>query len=304
MPDGYLIAIASYRRPSGLRQLLDSLSAEIEVADVDVLVVDNDPEGSARQVATNHPVNPTYVVEPEPGIATARNRALQHFSDAHRAIIFVDDDEWVGPNWLTTLITFATRTGADVVQGSVVGVLPRDAPPWVSRGGFIQRHHPVSGQQLPSAATNNTLLRRDAWLRAGSPRFDPSFSMTGGSDADFFWGIRKSGSSIRFCAEAIVYEVVPADRLSLRWVRRRAIRNGIAETRLRRKHRDLTVAWLAKSVVRSGHGLVGLGIGLAAGRGLQARPFDNLFRGYGRVAALANYRILEYARPPRHDIVP
>jgi succinoglycan biosynthesis protein ExoM len=297
MVGSYLIAIASYRRPSGLRQLLDSLHTTDRSTEAEVLVVDNDPEESARSVATAHPLRPTYVVEPDPGIAAARNRALQHFSTRHRAIIFVDDDEQVAPDWLTRLTTYAAKTQADVVQGPVIGIFPPNAPPWISRGGFMQRRVWASGTPLMSAATNNTLLRRDSWLRAGAPTFDPSFSATGGSDTELFWRMRRSGSCILFCAEAVVYEDVPADRLSLAWVRRRAIRNGIAETRARRKHHDLTVAWLARSLLRAGCAMAVLGLGVATGRGLLAKPFNDLFKSYGHLAALCNYRILEYARP-------
>lgn len=301
MADCYLIAIASYHRPAGLRQLLDSIQEAVGSMDVEIVVVDNDSEESARSVATEHPLGPVYVVEPQAGIAAARNRALDHFSERHRGIIFVDDDEWVSPTWLTTLTGYAAATGADVVLGPVVSVYPDETPEWVRRGGFIQRRIRESGLQLASAATNNTLLLRDAWVRAGSPRFDPSFSATGGSDTDLFRGIRKSGATILFCADAVVYEEVPLERLSFRWLRRRAIRNGIVDTRVRLKHKDSLLKGLVGGVLRAGYGILFLGVGLATGRGLQARPFENLFNAYGRFAALSNYRIREYARASKPD---
>lgn len=301
MADCYLIAIATYRRPAGLQLLLDSLEAGIGSTSAEILVVDNDPEESARSVAAEHPLRPVYVVEPEPGIAEARNRALAHFDNDYRAIIFVDDDEWVSEGWLGTLTAYAARTRADVVVGPVVSVLPEDAPEWIGRGGFIQRPKLQSGHQLATAPTNNTLLLRDAWVRAGSPRFDRSFSVTGGSDADLFRGICKSGATILYCADAVVHEDVPVERLSLRWLRRRATRNGIAQTRVRLKHGDSLLKGLAGGLVYAGYGIVFLGIGLVRGRGLQAKPFNYLFLGYGRFAALLNYRIHEYARTSSPD---
>ncbi|MGB3484617.1 MAG: glycosyltransferase family 2 protein [Mycobacterium sp.] len=298
MADTYLVAIASYRRPEGLRKLLDSLQDAIGSTSVEILVVDNDSEETARTVATQHALQPLYVVECEPGIAAARNRALDHFSDRFRGIIFVDDDEWVSPSWLTTLTSYADRSGADVVLGPVVSEYPDETPGWVRRGGFIQRRIREDGQELRSAATNNTLLLRDAWIRAGAPRFDPSFSATGGSDTDLFHGIRKSGARILFCAGAIVYEEVPVERLTFRWLRRRAIRNGIVDTRVRIKHQDSLLRGLGGGVIRAGYGILFLAAGLATGRGLQARPFENLFNAYGRFAALLNVRIREYARVP------
>lgn len=301
MSDCYLIAIASYRRPTGLQKLLDSIQEAVESTSVEILVVDNDSAESARTVATEHPLRPVYVVEPQAGIAAARNRALDHFSDRHHGIIFVDDDEWVSPTWLTTLTGYAAQTGADVVLGPVVSVYPKETPEWVQRGGFIQRRIRETGLQLPSAATNNTLLLRDAWVRSGLPRFDPSFSDTGGSDTDLFRGVRKSGATILFCAEALVYEEVPLERLSFRWLRRRAIRNGIVDTRVRLKHKDSLVKGLVGGVLRAGYGILFLGVGIATGRGMQARPYENLFNAYGRFAALFNFRIREYARASQPD---
>lgn len=297
MGDSYLIAIASYRRPAGLRRLLDSLEAALGSTNAEIIVVDNDTGESARPVAAGHPLAPLYVVESAPGIAEARNRALDHFGDHHRGIIFVDDDEWVPATWLTTLTGYADQTGADVVMGPVESLFFTPPPDWVRRGGFFQRPLLRTGDQLPWASTNNTLLLRDSWLRAGSPRFDPSYSATGGSDADFFRQIAKSGATILFCAEALLREEVPAERLSLRWLRRRAIRNGIVSTRVGIKHQDSLWAGLGGGVLRAGYGVLFLALGLVSGRGLQAKPFNSLFEAYGRFAAVFNYRIYEYARP-------
>lgn len=294
--DRYLIAIATYHRPAGLQRILDSLQAAIASTDVDIVVVDNDAEGSGRSVAVNHPLAPIYVVEPEPGISAARNRALQHFSDQYRAIIFVDDDEWVAPDWLTTLTTYAAQTQAAVVPGPTKSVFLEPAPEWVQRGGFFAGRFPAHGDLLPTAPAGNTLLTRDAWVRAGSPRFDPSFGATGGEDTDFFRGIRKSGGAILFCADAVAYEEVPLDRQSLRWVRRRAIREGAIEIRVRRKHHDSLLTGLAKGVRSAGYGIIFLVIGLARRRSLQARPYFSLFFACGQFAALFNYQIEEYSQ--------
>jgi succinoglycan biosynthesis protein ExoM len=297
----YLIAIATYLRPKGLQRLLDSVeaaisSAPVDMAPVDIVVVDNDADGSARSTAVDHRLSPTYVVEPEPGISAARNRALDHFSDRYSAIIFVDDDEWVSPAWLTTLTTYAAQTRADVVVGPVISVFLESTPEWVTRGGFFTQRLRPSGEQLRHAPTHNTLLLREAWVRAGSPRFDPAFSRTGGEDTDFFHGIRKSGAGILFCAEAAVYEEVPVDRQSLRFVRRRAIREGANETRVLRKHRDPVAVSLARGVRSGVYGILFLGLNLATGRGVQARPYFSLFYALGQFAGMFNYQVEGYTR--------
>src|SRR4051794_3771547 len=104
-----LVAIATYRRPGELARLLTSLKGTGELdALVHVLVVDNDAAGSARSVVVQSPTTATYVVEPQPGIAAARNRALDE-AEGYDAIIFVDDDEWVDESWLAELLAYADR---------------------------------------------------------------------------------------------------------------------------------------------------------------------------------------------------
>lgn len=296
MAERYLIAVATYLRPAGLQRLLGSLEAAISSTSVDIVVVDNDAAGSARSVAVNHPIGPTYVIEPEPGISAARNRALQYFSDRYHGIIFVDDDEWVTPAWLTTLTTYATQTHADVVVGPVISVFLEPAPEWVERGDFFKPRYPATGDRLRHAPTNNTLLVRDAWVRAGSPQFDLSFSATGGEDTDFFHGLRKSGATILFCEDAVVCEEVPTDRQSMRWVRRRAIREGANETRVLRKHHDSLWAALGRGVRSAVYGLIFLGVGLVRHHSIQARPYFTLFYACGQFAALFNYQVEGYSR--------
>lgn len=94
------IGVPTYRRPELLEALLRTLPSRIaECADlgiaVDVLVVDNDPAGSGRDVAAGADLPVRYVVEPAPGIAAARNRILDECVDRD-LVAFIDDDEIPG----------------------------------------------------------------------------------------------------------------------------------------------------------------------------------------------------------------
>lgn len=291
----YLISIATYRRTSDLRRLLDTLSASVDDR-ATIVVTDNDPEGSARSLVRSHPLTPHYALEPAPGIASARNRGLKYFSDEYFAIIFLDDDEWVSPSWFYAMTEFLETHDADVVQGPVLTVLPEGAPRWVLQGGFYQRRLRDTGALLPSAATNNTALRHDAWARAGFPLFDPAFSETGGSDWDLFWGIRKSGARIVYCAEVEVSEDVPASRLSKKWLRQRYVRNGIVEARVRRKHGDPVAGFILRAFATAAVGSIQLLAGFVSGRGLQARALSRVLIPYGKISGLLGKRVREYKR--------
>ncbi len=75
----YLVSVATYMRPpEGLERLLDSLGAGTN-GRADVIVVDNDPDGSARAIAESHSVTTFYTIQSEPGIAQARNKGAGVF---------------------------------------------------------------------------------------------------------------------------------------------------------------------------------------------------------------------------------
>lgn len=289
-----LVAIATYQRPASLRTLLESLEKCTERAAFDVLIVDNDEAESARRVVEMSPLNPIYVVEPRPGIAAARNRAMDEIL-GYDAIVFVDDDEHVGPGWLDALVDHAQRTGTGAVTGPVLSILPNGAPRWVATGGFLQRPSWPDGTALSSAATNNTLLSTHAWREAGATRFDDSFSVTGGSDTKFFSELLSHGLKVEFCESAVVYEPVPQDRLTLKWLFRRAFRNGIVLARVwDAKHRPEKI--FAKGVVMALGGAFEMIGSVIVGQGLRAGPFNRCVNGLGVISALFRVRVHEYKR--------
>jgi succinoglycan biosynthesis protein ExoM len=291
-----LIAVATYKRPDGLQALLQSLERATQARRFDVLVVDNDANGSGRSVAESSPLSVTYVVEPKPGIAAARNRAVDEIA-GYDAVVFVDDDEYVVEGWLDRLLEYAESSSAGVVTGPVESIFPDDAPRWVVNGGFIQRPSWPHGSVLTAGATNNTLLKIDAWNAAGAPRFDDTFSATGGSDAKLFSVLLARGVRIEFCATAVVFEPVLPERMRFKWLARRGYRNGIVSARIwSLKHGRAKT--LVKGASLALGGLLKALRDLVLGRGVQAKSFNGFLNGLGVVSALIGVRVHEYKRKP------
>ena len=117
------ICVPTFKRPIGLSRLLDSLRMmNIDGISVHLIVADNDPEGSARSIVQDHasvaPYPVTYIVESVRGLTSVRNRLVAEArSHGVTFIAFVDDDETVDEQWLTTLVTEATLRDADGVAG-------------------------------------------------------------------------------------------------------------------------------------------------------------------------------------------
>ncbi|WNB85075.1 glycosyltransferase [Cellulomonas sp. ATA003] len=174
------MAVLTYQRPDDLTAILPMLVEHVgPYADATVLVVDNDPAaGAAGSVRGLGDQRVAYTHEPVPGIAAARNRALDEAGDAD-LLVFVDDDERPEPGWLDALVSTHAREGSLCVVGPVVSRYERDPEPWIVDGRFFDRRRLPTGTELQVAATNNLLIDLRQ-LRAIDLRFDERFGLSGG----------------------------------------------------------------------------------------------------------------------------
>ena len=186
-----------------------------------ILIVDNDVARSAETLAMKSlsllEASGRYVCEPERGLSSARNRALNE-SSGMDFVVFLDDDETAQPDWLEHLLLTAIDHQADVVSGPVEPLYSH-SPEWVVKGGFFKAHTEPTGTALQCAATNNTLLTSKV---AEAFRFDRRFDQTGGEDTEFFLRVRRAGHRIVWSNEARVVESIPNTRANTRWILKRA----------------------------------------------------------------------------------
>lgn len=312
------VAVLTYRRHEDITAILPMLLEQARaVAEPDsayVLVVDNDPAGSARTIvqAVEAP-DVRYVVEPRPGISAARDRALDEASDAD-LLVFIDDDERPEPGWLETLLAAQRDHSAAAVAATVVSHLDGTTDPWIEAGGFFERRHRIgvaTGTPIDTAATNNLLLDMHVVRRLGL-RFDPDFGLSGGHDSLFTRELTLSGERMVWCAEAVVTESVPSGRLTRRWVLVRSVSSGNSEVRVELRLADgararalIRARNLVGGLVRVALGgmraLGGLVLGSGAGRraGLRqhARGMRTVARGVGIAAGALGWEYHTYGRP-------
>lgn len=222
------IGLCTYKRAALLETCLQSIAqlARPDGVELCVLIADNDPEGSARPVvdackkSIDIPVH--YGIEQRRGIPFARNSVLEKARQLGvTELAFVDDDEYMDAMWLVNLWTFYINSDADVVRGFVKTVYPPCTPAWIIKGSIYQRPRPQTGRSYAWAATNNVLFNFKKIVIEQGLLFDNTFSLTGGSDADFFRRAHAKGSIIRFVANAVVYEVLASNRMALSYFLRR-----------------------------------------------------------------------------------
>lgn len=231
----FMIAVPTYRRPEGLRQLLTSFD-HLEWPPTwrfdGVLIVDNDPDRSAQPVVEEMrarvPWPLRYSTETVPGVVAARNRALRE-ADGVSHLAMVDDDEVVKPGWPKGLLETAARTSADLVCGEVIPLPERSVPAWMLRPSFLGRTPHPDGAVINRVNCGNLLIARRL-LETIDPLFDERFGRTGGEDSFLSAMVRAKGGELRWSATAPTMEVLPPDRCSLTWLRQRWRRNGAIMT--------------------------------------------------------------------------
>ena len=227
-PRQVVVAVATFRRGDELARLLPPLVEQVrDLAphSARLVVVDNDPDGSARPVLEPWVgEDVAYVVEPRPGIAAARNRALETAGEAD-AVVFIDDDEVPDQGWLREITAAWTEWGCAAVTGPVTFVLEGEPDPWVEASGLFATQHRVTGSVNPGASSANLLLDLDVLRRTGV-RFDEAFGLSGGSDTMLVHTLRDLGHPVRWCQEAGVTEFVPAHRSRRSWVVTRTVRTS------------------------------------------------------------------------------
>lgn len=304
------VAVLTYLRPEGLRRGLPAIVEQVCAINADhavlanILVVDNDAVGSAGAfVATLDADLVRYVIEPEPGIAAARNRALDETGESD-LLVYIDDDERPAADWLRPLVDTWRSSRAAAVMGRIVPEFSGDLDPWVAAGSFFRRRSMTTGTEIQVAATNNLLLDLEQ-VRDLGLRFDVRLGLCGGEDSLFSHQLTRRKARIVWCEESAATDFVPVERSGRRWVLMRTLSHGntaslvamfLAETGAQRvgarvKH---TMGGLTRIGGGCARGIFGVATGSLRH---EARGLRAVFRGAGMVAGAWGFTYQEYARP-------
>ncbi len=255
------VCITTFHREVQLARLLEGLSRiERPSPDsggrwIETIVVDNATAGTSRSAAerfTHELPSLRWEHEPEPGIAAARNRAV----DASTAdlICFIDDDEVPECDWLVELVSsLIGNPRAAAAVGVVEYDFERPLPDWLEASRVFEPFNFVPNEPPEYFATGNAGLRRRV-LHPLEPLFDKQFGLTGGEDHHLGVRMQRSGFEVVSARDAVVREHVPAERMTRKFVTRR----------LRRKGWALAATDLSLGVGRSGACRVrhfGIGVG-------------------------------------------
>ncbi|MCA0849962.1 glycosyltransferase family 2 protein [Salipiger thiooxidans] len=235
------VLVPTFRRPEMLARCLASIAGQdlfsVDSSDrVTVIVGDNNPDASActqiAEMAAGYPCALRAIHVTEPGLCRNRN-ALFAEALAMRAdyVVLIDDDEWAGTDWLSTLLGAMRQTGADAMVGPVHTIFHPDAPEWFRRSGIGQsdaRNEALpTGSRSPKLASHNTILKGEILTALEPPWFPLELNFLGAEDQAFFWRASAAGHDrILWCAEAALTEEMPLARSDRRYFIDRSLQRG------------------------------------------------------------------------------
>jgi len=284
------IIIPTLRRPESLERAVLSALAQVDVSDRlrEIVIVDNDPQASSRDVATRLAVNGSVPIvwrhAPLPGVATARNEGLA--ATTAPLIAFLDDDEAASPSWLAALLSAQEITGADVVFGPISGRAPDGTGwtrPYLER--FFGREGPDRTQLIDAPyGCGNTLLVRTSALPGATP-FNTAADQSGGEDDVLFAALAARGGRFGWAADAWVEEFAPPHRATLRYALTRAFAYGQGPSQTAAAARDWlgVTRWMVIGVGQTiVWGTAAFGLMLVASP-RRADMLDRCARGLGKV---------------------
>lgn len=299
------ICAVTCMRPHGLARLFEGLAAlRFEHApepEIELVVVDNDPAGSAEPVCAawsgrlRWPLR--YLREPQRGVSHARNRAVAGARDADADFLaFIDDDEVPRPEWLDELLRVQAAHDADVVAGPVLQVFEEPVPAWVERGRFFETRRLPTGAPKADPGAGNVLVRL-ATLEGMDEPFDPRFTLTGGEDTHLFLRLARAGAVMVWADEAVALEWTPPSRTRARWILQRVYRTAntwsACERELHPTPRAVAVR-AAKALARIAFGLAALPVACVRGRAGVVRALWYVCWGAGNLTGLTGLRFQEY----------
>jgi glycosyltransferase involved in cell wall biosynthesis len=233
MTPGVSVVICCHNGAKRLPETLRHLVAQKVPSGIswEVVIIDN--ASTDETVETARRCWPTSVVaslrivsEPAQGIANARYRA---FSEARYPLIsFLDDDNWVGTDWISKVVRFFNNhPEATAVGGPSRAVFESDPPVWFSG---ISKFHAVGEQHAFSGDITNqpgTLLwtagmsmRRENVLYLIKHGFHflncrgDNLSIGSGEDTELCYALRAAGGRLFYDQDMGIEHFMPTDRLA------------------------------------------------------------------------------------------
>lgn len=238
------LVIATYNRAEQLMVTLGSVATQNAApATWECIVVDNNSADDTRQrietFAQEHSeLNIRYVFEENQGLSHARNAGIA--ASRGDIVAFIDDDERIVEEFITAYIElFDHHPDAMAAGGKIVAEYPTGRPRWMSRYTEQPIANPMdfgdSVRLFPTGRIpggGNMAMRRTLLESIGI--FNTALGRTGkrllgGEESDLFERIARGGHKVYYTPRAIMYHIIPAEKLTRDYFVRLATNTGVSQ---------------------------------------------------------------------------
>lgn len=248
-----VIGIPTFRRPEGLKALLDSLVPQLEGMVVQVIVADNDCGTQAPAVVESFKDRiPSAVCLPVKarGVSQVRNalvEAADRLAPQWQWLVMYDDDGVLTPGALANLLSAGERFGAHLVGGVVDGGSLSQANLLARHSIFAARHRWATGLVPRLNGAQNIALSRKLFDLMQPPFFRNEYGASGGEDYDFFRRTSNRGGKIAWCNESVVLEPPTPAQITVKGLLNRYFTTGTYMVVIDRSYDGARTVWLQAS---------------------------------------------------------
>lgn len=263
------VIIPTYKRPKTLLQGLASLQNQ-SLREFEIIVVDNAAQSEIHSIVSDLnrktllPVR--YLAEPKSGLHNARHAGAQ--AAKGDLLIFTDDDATFDRGWLQAFIgAFAEHPEMVAAGGPVRPIWEVPPPRWLKKYWDSRTVFPILSLMEPHKEFTvsskgfffgvNMAVRRKTLFEMGG--FNPdSFGdvWLGNGETGLNHKLWERGMFVGYVPDAVVYHHIPADRMTVKYFKRRMENEGACDIYTRFHENmpgQLGLLWHALSIIlRSG----------------------------------------------------
>ncbi len=254
---GVSIVICTYNGSRVIELALEALSRQEFAGPAEIVLVDNNSSDGVAEVAerfwtglAHSPFPLRCIREGQPGLAFARRTGVR--AAQHDIIIFCDDDNLLGPDYLLRATEALTDPTAGAAGGACVPISDREFPPFFYTYAF---HYAVGSPALDAGPVNGergwlygaglSARRRDLLSIYESPLFPTltgrlgSIPGSSGDDLELCFSLRLLGYKLVYDDKLRFRHYIEARKLEKDYIKR--LRDG--------NKNDLEIVMLYKALV-------------------------------------------------------
>lgn len=314
------VLICTARRPDFLRDLLMALNkAHVHepIFDLEVVVIDNDELQSAQKVTYDliNQLNFTlrYIYEATSGVSSARNTAIANAK--HPLCLFLDDDQIIETTFFRQLFetTRAFPQDFSAIRLHVGWKFETFIPRWLERGLSRDAAHKNTGHRhgkplkRKEMGTGGLLINKNNLIdqKTSEPLFDVTLNEIGGEDVSMFLKAVVSGKTFYYASSPSVIERVAAERATVHYGLRTALRKGFVDATLALRGARLStkISFFALTLLYLATALVLLPLSAFGGRLKIFNTTMKLWRQFGKCKALFHGKLLFYGKAEPKAVV-